>query len=169
MLNLENFINYANNLHQTSVDNGFYETKVEKLQSIGLFHEEVSELGVSFRKKTSDHACDKEEINLTQMQEELADIVIRAFDHIGYHGTCNLSYGDYKKYHDQYNLDYSYLRKPVGVIIGIIHRFIEMQTVGALIAHIEQLSSLWGVDIWNCVEIKAAYNKTRERKHGKSY
>jgi NTP pyrophosphatase (non-canonical NTP hydrolase) len=70
----------AEDIHRTAVEHGWWNgirTMAEILMNI---HAEVSELWESFRKGTLKDQCDKKDTGLTNLEEELADIIIRALD-----------------------------------------------------------------------------------------
>ena len=73
---------FANEVHELAKTNGFHSGHDEDLyfeQMLGNLHDEISELHQAARLGILNSSCDKN-IPLTNMEEELADIVIRALD-----------------------------------------------------------------------------------------
>lgn len=77
----------ADRVYETARSKGFHDEPVPMAVSSANLHSEVSELWESFRNGTLNTLCDKSEKMkalglrpLTCMEEELADIVIRALD-----------------------------------------------------------------------------------------
>jgi len=77
----------ADHVYETARSKGFHDEPVPMAVSTANLHSEVSELWESHRNGTLNHFCDKSEKMkelglepLTCMEEEVADIVIRALD-----------------------------------------------------------------------------------------
>ncbi len=77
----------ADHVYETARSKGFHDEPVPMAVSTANLHSEVSELWESFRNGTLNRNCDKSEKMkalglepLTCLEEELADIVIRALD-----------------------------------------------------------------------------------------
>jgi NTP pyrophosphatase (non-canonical NTP hydrolase) len=77
----------ADHVFATAKSKGFHDEPVPMAVSTANLHSEVSELWESFRNGTLNHDCDKSEkmkaaglSPLTNLEEEIADIVIRALD-----------------------------------------------------------------------------------------
>lgn len=74
--------NVVNECHNNAVNHGFWANTDYILSKIALIHSELSELAECFRKnptQKSDHVPE-----ITCVEEELADAVIRIFDLAGY-------------------------------------------------------------------------------------
>lgn len=83
----------ADAVWQTARSKGFHDEPVPLSVSAANLHSEVSEMWESYRNGTLDQACDKAQKMqalglpaLTCLEEELADIVIRALDTAREHG-----------------------------------------------------------------------------------
>lgn len=72
--------------HQLAVEKGWYDKQETTIQyvtrCVANIHGEISELWESARKGSLHKPCDKN-CNLTQIEEELADIIIRVLDMAG--------------------------------------------------------------------------------------
>ena len=69
--------------YQNAVNKGFYDTGTPSVSAYcANLHGEVSELWEAHRKGTLSQPCDKN-AELTYLEEELADILIRCFDMAG--------------------------------------------------------------------------------------
>ncbi len=84
----------AAEVHQNSVDKGFYDAPVSMATSCANLHGEVSELWEAFRDGKLDKPCDKVDKMvamglppITCAAEELADVIIRALDTADYIGV----------------------------------------------------------------------------------
>ena len=71
-------------IHENARNKGFHpsdeSTRQFMANQCNNLHGEVSELWEAWRAGKEDELCDKKETGLTCTEEELADIVIRAFD-----------------------------------------------------------------------------------------
>lgn len=83
----------ADTVYQTAKDLGFHEEPIPVSISVANLHSEVSELWESYRNNTLNASCDKSVKMkslglppLTCLEEELADIIIRALDTAREHG-----------------------------------------------------------------------------------
>ena len=76
-------------VHRDNVEKGFYDTPKEEVDRLSAFvanvHGETSELWEAVRKGTLREPCDKN-CGLTNMEEEMADIIIRVLDTAGFFG-----------------------------------------------------------------------------------
>lgn len=77
----------ADHVYETARSKGFHDEPVPMAVSTANLHSEVSELWESFRNGTLNQFCDKSEKMkaiglepLTCMEEEIADVIIRALD-----------------------------------------------------------------------------------------
>jgi len=68
--------------HLNAVTKGFWEGEYNYPEKLALIHQEVSELLEAYRASSLTEKCDKP-INLTNEEEEMADILIRIFDLAG--------------------------------------------------------------------------------------
>lgn len=77
----------SKSIHQANKEKGFWEPPVNFAEKIALIHSECSELLEAHRKGEGMKACDKNIITpnglLTNTEEEIADIIIRALDLAG--------------------------------------------------------------------------------------
>jgi len=71
--------------HENATNKGFWEENTNYPEKLCLIHAEVSELLEAYRANTLREPCPKP-IQLTNEEEELADIIIRVFDLAGYRG-----------------------------------------------------------------------------------
>lgn len=101
------------------------------------------------------------------IEDELADIIIRLLDLSGLrefiipdinHAGC-----DFELYTFAENI-FSLVK------LATYCRDIYLpHNIASMIGYIEELCEYIGIDIWQHVELKLKYNKTRENKHGKLY
>jgi hypothetical protein len=71
----------ANHVYGIARSKGFHDEPVPMAVSVANLHGEVSELWEAYRRGMLDKPCDKKTAEpLTCMEEELADIIIRALD-----------------------------------------------------------------------------------------
>ena len=71
--------------HQRAIDAGWYKQKRTAAELAVLIASECFEIFESYRNNTLDDLCDKG-IELTALEEEVADVAIRLFDMCGYLG-----------------------------------------------------------------------------------
>jgi NTP pyrophosphatase (non-canonical NTP hydrolase) len=102
----------ADEFYEVAKKSGFHDEPVPVAVSVANLHGEVSELWESFRKQTLNQPCDKaskmEKVgvpSLTCLEEELADIVIRALDTAKEH---NVDIGRAVLYKNAFNATRSY-------------------------------------------------------------
>lgn len=75
-------------VNKNAIDKGFWEDSVNEAEKLALIHSEVSEVLESLRDGSSDQKNDKVP-TITNLEAELADIVIRVMDYAQYKG-CKL-------------------------------------------------------------------------------
>ena len=97
----------AAEVYKIAQDHGFHtdekigRVSIERLASfVANIHGEVSELWEAARKGTLHARCDKKHCHMSNLEEELADIVIRAFDNAHAYG---LSLGEAMRRKSLYN------------------------------------------------------------------
>jgi hypothetical protein len=165
-------------IHDNAVAHGWWEGGVKGLnldEVLLLIVGEVSELHEAYRRNRLDAPCDKDTTpKLNCFQEEAADIVIRLLDLMGAYEVNPVTV--------------SLWPKPMGGTFGaqlffLVHEIAAMRQeaddydvddIGATLSAFgeEILSQVWvlceanGYDLWECVEVKHAYNVTRPYRHG---
>lgn len=71
----------AEDIHKNAVEHGWWEGVRNDGEIIALIHSECSEALECLRKGTENDECDKPGLDLTNLEEELADIIIRVMDY----------------------------------------------------------------------------------------
>lgn len=98
-------------------------------------------------------------------EDELADVVIRIADFLGSRNWIDDGVGLPEEVKSRFGSN-------VGSDLFNITKAITAGTEGSLdVARrmVFELAKYHGIDLWKHIELKMAYNKTRPRKHGKSY
>lgn len=70
----------AAELHNTAKSKGWWDKPRDMGELLTNLHGEVSELWEAYRRGTLNNRCDKPGCDLTQAEEEIADILIRTLD-----------------------------------------------------------------------------------------
>lgn len=158
-------------LHGLAREKGWYDIEEGVGQfttrTINNIHGEISEAWEAHRAGKLDQPCDKAEKMkalglrpLTCLEEEVADIVIRSLDSIGFFGwdaRCADSGAIANSFRD-------FVRQLHALTTGI-GAFPE-RGLCQLLDCCLQYSKTIDLDLWECVEIKHQYNKSRSYRHG---
>jgi NTP pyrophosphatase (non-canonical NTP hydrolase) len=95
----QSFNEVAEYVYDIAKDKGFYDKEVNMASVTSNIHGEVSELWDAYRKNQLFKQCDKP-VNLMCIEEELADIIIRALETAN---AYNLNIGEAIKLKSEYN------------------------------------------------------------------
>jgi len=165
-----NITELQRDVHQNAKDHGWWEEKRNHLEIMALVISECSELLESLRNGAASEPCDKK-CDLTQIEEETADIFIRVLDYCGHLEKPNDSY--------MANFPYGSIKKlmaklDVGAQIGYIMRriigcFDGGNTYKPILALCKIYSEIHGFSLERAVLLKHEYNKGRPFKHGKKF
>lgn len=149
--------------------NGFFCDKVLFDQMCFYFYERPNDKDWNFKHKFETTIKDK-------FEDELADIFIRLFDLWGWLdlGVMLLEIRkDWEKYIKTSTKNiFSYFQYIIMCLLGIFCNSSTYRKQSSLLSIINQLyvfAQSRDIDIEKFIEMKMAYNKTRERKHGKKY
>jgi NTP pyrophosphatase (non-canonical NTP hydrolase) len=161
-------IEKSQEVHRNAVEHGWYDDKVCHDTTMSNVIGEVAETMGAIANNRADDRCDKG-IDLTNLEEEIADVDLRTLDYIGY-----LRYASFVIYDDpviRERIQFLFKGKSDGAMIGtliksIVHNFRSGTGYDYILAMVEEYAIIKGVDLERAVMVKHEYNKTRPFKHG---
>jgi len=151
--------------HEVASSKGFWEDPPSVYRSTLLMIGEVSELYEAIRKGKENDPCDKEGLDLTNAEEELADIAIRIFDYWGGRERP-LRINEYFAVETCGGEDLDRMLLYMVRHISLLSLRNELEDA---FYYVRICAYLLDIDLVRAVELKHAYNKGRPYKHGKQF
>jgi NTP pyrophosphatase (non-canonical NTP hydrolase) len=161
-------IEKSQEVHRNAVEHGWYDDKTCHDTKMALVVGEVIETMDAIANNRADDRCDKG-IDLTNLEEEIADVYLRTLDYIGH-----LRYASFVRYDDpviRERIQFLFKGKSDGAMIGtliksIVRNFGSGTGYDYILAMVEEYAIIKGVDLERAVMVKHEYNKGRAYRHG---
>lgn len=190
-----NITEWAKEIHENAVKHGWWENKRSTGEIIALIHSELSEALEEARDNrpmmyvlgpNGDEICTPCYFGGRKPEGvavELADAVIRLLDLAAHVGMPLQNYDTARDELDTMRDDAEKGFEDFGTVIAFLHTITSdfygsvvklevtesISAALAIIAYVEGYLAQNGLDLWQVIEIKHNYNKTRPYKHGKAF
>lgn len=170
-------IKLANKIHLNAIKHGWWKEDRLWNDTRILIVSEIAELLEAFRNNQTYKQCDKN-INLNYFEEESADVIIRLLDYVGFI-VNKLKATNLGIVYDQEGIQLSgSISSQLDMIVAYLYEEtkiikLSIKSIYSLldvVATVDKFTKNFdNIDIWNAIEIKHKYNKTRPYKHGKEF
>jgi len=166
-MNIDYYNSVAKVVHETAKSKGWHDLEKDdaafNTRAVVLITCEVAELVESYRSNTLNHPCDKHNLPLTQIEEEVADIAIRILDHMARMGKKLAPSDEHITFPPNATfMDWMLAFQMRAIFLHDCHANDHLD----FLIMLERFCIVSNINLERAIELKNAYNTTRPYLHG---